>query len=179
MEEVKNFLNEFLKAEAAASYALVKPNLGDFNNKLAIMNRFCVEELQNKLGMIPRTELWDDDLYEEWKDAAPIEPRNLFKISHYKNEIYGDVYVAYLSPKNPNGRIFRYGECLFITKIEDELRGIKIYGFGDKMRIKKKFETTSGIEDISFETLKNPVEIERYIPPQHDNDALEHYLMDV
>lgn len=179
MEEVNNFLNEFLKAEATASDALVKPDLEDFNTKLAIMNRFCVEELQNKLGMIPRTELWEDDLYEEWKDAAPVQPRNVFKISQYKDQNYGDVYVAYVSPKNPNGRIFRYSECQFITKMDGELKIIKTYGFGDPMRIKKKFGTTLGVEDISFETLKNPIEIERYLPPQHDNDALEHYLMDI
>lgn len=179
MEEIKTFIEEFLRAEATAGDASVKPNLEDYNTKLAIMNSFCVEDLHNKFGMIPLTELEDDDFYEEWKDANPANPKNIFKISHYQDESYGDVYVVYVSPSNPNGRIFRYGECVFVTKIGGESKIIKNYTFGDSMRIKKKFETGLGVEDISFKTLKTPIAIERYLEPTHDKDAMEHYAMDI
>lgn len=179
MDEVKNFLNEFLEAEASTAYALVKPNLEDYNSKLSMMNSFCVEELQNMFGMIPRTELWDDDFYGEWKDADPIKPRNIFKISHYQDAIYNNVYVVYLSQNNPDNIIFLFGECIFIAKINNELKIIKRCAFGDEMLRKNKFENSLGLEDISFETLKTPIEIERYMSPIHDKDGMEHYLMDI
>ncbi|MBN9284301.1 MULTISPECIES: hypothetical protein [unclassified Flavobacterium] len=179
MEEIKTFVNEFLKAEALAADALVKPNLDDYNNKLVYMNSFCIEQLQNKFGMVPRTELWDDDFYEEWQDAIPSAPRNIYKISQYQDEIYGDVYVVYVSGRSPINMIFRYGESIFVAKINDELKIVKDYTFGDQMRIKKKFETGIGLGDISFESLKNPVAIERYMAPTHDKDGMEHYLSDI
>ena len=179
MEEIKNFIHEFLSAEALALDASTKPDLKDYNSKLVSMNNFCIKELYNKFGMIPLTELEDDDFYEEWKDAEPVKLRNIFKISRYKDDVYDDIYIGYISPSNPNGRVFRYGECIFVTKIGVELKVVKNYTFGDSMRIKKKFETGQGLENISFETLHNPIEIERYMPPTHDKDAMEHYLADI
>lgn len=179
MEEIKTFINEFLKAEATASDAFVKPDLADYNNKLAHMNSFCVKELQNKFGMMPLLQLRSDDFYKEWKDYGSRNPRHIYKISHYKNETYGDVYVVYISQKNPDNVIFVYETCLFVTMINNELKIVKYYTFGDGMRIKDKFETAQGIEDISFKILKKPIEIERYREPEDDDDAMEHYLMDL
>jgi hypothetical protein len=179
MDEVKNFLSEFLEAEAATAYALVKPNLENYNNKLSLMNSFCVEVLQNMFGMIPRTELWDDDFYEEWEDVDSINPRNIFKISHYQDDIYKNIYVVYLSQSNPDNIIFLYGECIFIAKINNELKVIKRYAFGDEMLKKNKFENGLGVDDVSFKVLKKPLEIERYMPPTHDKDGMEHYLADI
>jgi hypothetical protein len=179
MEYIKNFINEFLKAEASASDAMIKPNLDDYNAKLAIMKKFVVKELENTFGMLPRTELWDNDLYEEWKNASPRNPRNIFKISHYIDKIYKDVYVAYISERNPDDEIFLYGMCLFVAYINNDLKIVKKYSFGDSLRIKDKFEAGIGLDDISFETLKKPAAIERYKEPVDDQDAMEHYLMDI
>ena len=179
MEAIKTFVENFLQAEATAGDALVKPNLDDYNQKLEIMNRFCVPELHNKFGMMPRTELWSDELYEAWKDNLPSEKRDIYKISHYQDEKYGDVYIAYVSGSNPNGLFFLYGECVFVTTINGELKVVKNYTFGDDMLIKKKFETPQGLQDISFETLKKPVAIERYQKPEDDDDAMAHYEMDI
>ena len=180
MEAIKNFITQFLQAEATASDALVKPNLEDYNQKLELMNSFCVLELQNKFGMVSRAELWDDELYEEWKDASPQNPRNIYKISQYQDETLGDVYVVYLSGKNPIERIYRYGQCLFVSNINDELKIVKSYSFGyDDRKIKKKFEVEIGLPVISFETLQKPIAIARFIPPTKDKDGIEHYEMDI
>ncbi len=179
MEAIKTFVENFLQAEATAGDALVKPNLEDYNQKLEIMNRFCVPELHNKLGMMPLSELWDDDFYEEWIDAPPVCPRYLYKISHYHDEKYGDVYVAYVSARNPNGIFFIYGTSFFVTKINDELKVVKDYTFGDDMLIKKKFQIGIGLADVSFETLQKPIAIKRYMPPTHDKDGMEHYEMGI
>lgn len=180
MQTIKNYITQFLQAEAKASEALVKPNLEDYNNKLEQMNSFCVKELHNKFGMVPRTELWDDDFYEEWQDTPSPNPRNIYKISHYHDERFGDVYIVYLSGKNPIERIFRYGECVFVSNNNDELKIVKNYTFGyDDRKIKKRFETGIGLKAISFETLQKPIVIERYMPPTNDKDAMEHYAMDI
>ena len=171
---VKQFIQNFLQAEATASDALVKPNLEDYNQKLEMMNNFCVPELHNKFGMVHRTELWDDELYEEWKDAPPQNPRNIYKISQYQDDNFGEVYVVYLSGKNPIAGIYRYGQCVFVSNINDELKIIKSYTFGDRMKIKKKFEAPAGRTDISFETLLKSLAIERYLPPTHDKDGMKH-----
>ncbi|RZJ48431.1 MAG: hypothetical protein EOO44_21105 [Flavobacterium sp.] len=179
MEEVKNFINAFLKTEIEASDASIKPNLEDYNKKLNFMNSFCVEELHNKFGMIPHKELKSEEFYERWKDADPSNARHIYKISHYKDDKYGDVYVVYISEINPDNEIFLYGECLFVANISNELKVLKNYTFGDELLIKSKFEASQGLEDISFKTLKKPIHIERYIEPVDDKDGMEHYLRNI
>lgn len=178
MEEVKNFISAFLKTETEASDASIKPNLEDYNNKLNFMNSFCVEELYNKFGMIPQNELESDEFYETWKDAELSKIRHIYKVSYYKDDRYGDVYVVYISEKNPDDEIFLYGECLFITDIDNEMKIIKNYTFGDD-RGKDKFMANQGLKDISFNTLKKPINIERYLEPVDDEDGMEHYLKDI
>ena len=179
MQTIKTFVENFLQAEATTSDALVKPNLDDYNQKLEIMNRFCVPELQNKFGMVHRTELWDEDFYEDWKDTPAENPRHIYKISQYQDEKYNDVYVVYLSEKNPDKTFFQYAMCLFITAINNELKIIRKYSFGDDKLIKDKFETGQGLNDISFKTLKKPIAIERYQKPENDDAAMEHYEMGI
>ncbi|WP_234109214.1 hypothetical protein [Chryseobacterium sp. R2A-55] len=179
MEAIKNFIIQFLQAEVIATEASVKPDLEDYNNKLEMMNSFCVSELHNKFGMIPLTDLESDEFYERYKNKKSRNPRLIYKISQYEDENYGDVYIAYISGKNPNEMFFLYGECVFINTINRELKIVKNYTFGDDMLLKKKFETPQGLPDISFETLKKPVAIERYQKPEDDDDAMEHYEMDI
>ncbi|WP_165850835.1 hypothetical protein [Chryseobacterium sp. 5_R23647] len=45
--------------------------------------------------------------------------------------------------------------------------------------MKDKFEGGQGLEDISFNTLKKPINIERYLEPVADEDGMEHYLKDI
>ncbi|WP_300487868.1 hypothetical protein [Flavobacterium sp.] len=179
MEEIKKFIDEFFKAEVVATEASVKPSLEYYNEKLDLMNSFCIKELHNKFGLIPLKELDSEDFYERWANAKPRNPRYIYKISYYQDDVYGDVYVGYISGKNPNDMFLLYGESIFITKINGELKIVKNYTFGDDMLVKKKFETAQGLKDISFETLKKPVMIERYKEPEDDDDAMEHYLADI
>jgi len=179
MEEVRNFITAFLKAEVEASNASIKPTLEDYNKKLNFMNSFCVEELHNKFGMIPNNELKSEEFYERWKDADASNIRHIYKISHYEDDKYDDVYVVYLSTGNPIEEIFTYGACLFITKINNDLKVVKKYIFGDEMLLKDKFEGGQGLEDISFKILKKPIYIERYLEPLDDKDGMEHYLKDI
>lgn len=154
MEEIKKFIGAFLKTEAEASDASVKPNLVDYNEKLNFMNSFFVEELYNKFGLVPQNKLKNDEFYERWKDKSPARVRHIYKISYYKDSKYGNIYVVYISERNPDNEIFLYGGALFVANIYNELKIIKSYTFGDDRAIKDKFEANQGLRDISFKTLK-------------------------
>ncbi len=179
MEEIKNFVISFTKQEAETIYLMRQPNLETYNMALQKMNNYCVESLHNKFGMIPLMELDDQEYYDTWSKKKYPNPRHIYKISHYKEDSYGDVYVVYLSTGNPIVEIFTYGTCLFITKINNNLKIIKKYVFGNEMLVKDKFEGGQGLEDISFKTLKKPILIERYLEPLDDKDGMEHYLKNV
>ncbi|WP_234109217.1 hypothetical protein [Chryseobacterium sp. R2A-55] len=179
MKTIKTFIENFLQAEAETTFLMRQPNLENYNNALEKMNAYCVESLQNKFGLIPLTELDEPEYYEKWSAKKHPNPRHIYKISQYQNETYNDVYVVYVSEKNPDDEIFQYGWSLFVTSLKDELKIIRNYSLGDAMRVKDKFEVGQGVTDISFKTLKKPISIERYQKPEDDDDAMEHYEMDV
>jgi hypothetical protein len=179
MEEIKIFVNSFTKQEAKTTSLRRHPNLEVYNNALQEMNNYCVESLHNTFGMVPLKRIYDQEYYDKWSKKKDASPRHLYKISHYKNDIYDDVYVAYVSERNPSDEIFLYGECLFVARINNELKIIKNYTFGDELLVKDKFEANQGLENISFETLSNPINIVRYMAPDDDEDGMEHYLQDI
>lgn len=179
MQTIKNFITQFLQAEAETTFLMRQPNLENYNNALQKMNAYCVESLQNKFGLIPLNELDEPEYYEKWSTKKHPNPRHIYKISQYHDKTYNDVYVVYVSEKNPDDEIFQYGMSLFITIISDELKIIRNYSFGDAMRIKDKFEAGQGFSDISFKTLKKPIAIERYQKPEDDKDAMDHYEADI
>lgn len=179
MEKIKKLIGEFLKSEAETIYLMRQPNIEAYNNSLQKMNDFCVESLYNKFGMIPLRELDDQEYYDKWSKKKYPSKRHIYKISHYKDAKYGDVYVVYISERNPDDEIFLYGECLFVANINNEFKIIKNYTFGDDMSVKDKFQANQGLKDVSFETLEKPINIERYLEPLDDKDAMEHYLNNI
>ncbi|MFC3158004.1 hypothetical protein SAMN05443633_104346 [Chryseobacterium arachidis] len=94
------------------------------------------------------------------------------------NEKYGEVYIAYLSLRNPK-RILTYGDCLFVTRIEGNLKIVKSYLFSSDVGKKSKFEFPEGLDDLSFKTLKKPINIKRYLEPADDEDGMEHYSKNI
>ncbi len=179
MEKIKEFIINFTKQEAETIYLSRQPDLQAYNKALEIMNDYCVEPLHDSFGMIHLTHLYEKEYYDRWSKKQYPNTRYLYKISHYKDDKYGDIYVVYLSTGNPIEEIFTYGACLFITKINNNLKIVKKYIFGDEMLIKDKFEGGQGLEDISFKTVKGPIYIERYLEPLDDKDGMEHYLKDI
>lgn len=178
MEEIKDFIINFTKQEAETIYLMRQPNLEAYNSSLRKMNDYCIDSLHNTFNMVPLLELDDQEYYDEWSKKEYPSTRYIYKISCYENEKYGEVYIAYLSLRTPN-RILTYGDCLFVTKIDWNLMIVKSYLFTSDVGKKKKFEFPTGLEDISFKTLKKPVKIERYLEPVDDEDGMEHYLKDI
>lgn len=92
MEAIKTFLKYFLQAEATASDALIKPNLEAYNQKLETMYNFFVPELQNKFRIVHRTKLWDEDFYEDCKDAPAENSIHIYKVSQCQDEKYNKLF---------------------------------------------------------------------------------------
>lgn len=179
MEATKEFIENFIKQEAQTIYLRRQPNLEAYNEALQKMNDYCVQSLHNKFGMLPLSKLDNKKYYTQWSNKKSPNARHLYKISHFKNDKYSDVYVAYLSERAPMDNMFGYGDCLFITKVNDDFKIIKTYAFGSEMMSKKKFDISLGSEDISFELLSPFVETKRYQKPEDDEGAMEHYQKDI
>ncbi|MCD0478075.1 hypothetical protein LPB90_06380 [Chryseobacterium sp. LC2016-29] len=179
MEEIKEFVINFTKQEAETIYLRRQPDLENYNKALQVMDDYSDESLHDTFGMIKLIQLYDQEYYEKWGGEKYPNTRHIYKISHYKDDKYGDVYLVYLSTGNPRDGIFTYGACLFLAKVDNRLKFIRKYIFGDEMLVKDKFEGGQGLEDISFNTLKKPINIERYLEPADDEDGMEHYLKDI
>ena len=179
MEDVKNFVQAFTQQEAETIYLRRQPDIEQYNTALERMNNYCIESLHNKFGMLPLQKLDDKKYYNQWNKKKYPNPRFLYKISHYKNENYGDVYAVYVSERAPMDNMFGYGDCWFVTKVTDEFKIVKDFAFGNETMSKKKFDISIGIEDISFKALQKPIAIERYLKPEDDEDAMKHYEMDI
>ncbi|MCU0437568.1 MAG: hypothetical protein MUC49_06595 [Raineya sp.] len=184
--EISNFLSQFFQAEIKAKYTRRYSDLQAMNDALDEMNSFCVEELHNTFGMIPQTELKSSEYYEESKDYPTPNPRHLFKISHYQNDRYGDVFVAYVSPPNPDNDWFKLFESFFVGKIDGEWKIIKTYVFAPDDYIKpidiphwSDELNLKSDENLNFKNVGKLISIERYLEPIHEEWGLKEYHKDI
>jgi hypothetical protein len=185
--EVKEFLNQFLQSEVKTIVAREYPDLQAMNDALDEMNSFCVKELHNKFGMIPQTELKSLEYYEECKDYPTPNPRHIFKISHYQNDRYGDVFVAYVSYQNPDIDWFKLFDAFFIGKIDEEWKIIKDYTFAPDDYIKpidiphwSDEHNFDHNENLNFKNVGKLISIERYLEPVNsDKWGLKEYYKDI
>jgi len=96
MEEIKDFIINFTKQEAETIYLMRQPNLEAYNSSLRKMNDYCIDSLHNKFNMVPLMKLDDQKYYDEWSKKEYPSKRDIYKISCYQNEKYGEIYIAYL-----------------------------------------------------------------------------------
>ncbi|MCU0437567.1 MAG: hypothetical protein MUC49_06590 [Raineya sp.] len=185
--EIRGFLNQFFQAELDAHNARRYPDLEAYNKKLDFMNSFCVEELHNTFGMIKATRLRKPEEYVEAQKYTSTNPRHIFKISHYQNERYGDVFVAYVSPPYPSSNRFKLFTALFIGKIDGDWKIMKKYIFApddyippidiphwnDELNLKED-------ENLNFKNVGRLIFIERYLEPvDSDEWELKEYYKDI
>lgn len=138
----------------------------------------AIEDLDESLGILQRNELDQED------HPTTYQPRYLYKLSAYKNQIYGDIWVAYASSTatetDPNS--YTIFEAFIVGKIEDELKVI-----GTMMRHKNR--STMKVEDwkasiynpsdLDIKKLGGSIATERYFQPSNRDDfSLEEYLKD-
>ncbi|WP_196887663.1 hypothetical protein [Aureivirga sp. CE67] len=178
MDKINVFLKRFFKAEVDAKISSWFNNIENYNIKLKKMNSFLIEDLKESFGMVYLSEPKDDEFYNDVKySSLPTNPRHLFKISHYKNEKYGDLYLAYVSNTNADEYTLHYSLCFFITEIDGHLKIIKEY-----FRSLNEYDYTYdwaegvGIEYVTFETAGEFISCERYLEPNGCEFSMKDYL---
>lgn len=98
MEKAKEFILKFFTKEAECWTNLELTDLDRFNNAVKELYAMAIEDLDESLGILQRNELDRED------HPTTYQPRHLYKLSAYKNQIYGDIWVAYASKyRNRNG----------------------------------------------------------------------------
>ena len=118
MEKAKEFILKFLTKEAECWTRLHSNELDVFNQAVREFRSMSIEGVEKGLGISERTEKEITD------NPLTNKPRHLYKISAYKNKIYGDIWVAYVSNTNPRREIAKslFFEGFIIGEIENDLK---------------------------------------------------------
>lgn len=184
MEEIISFLNNFFNSEVEALKASDIPDLEDFNSKLELMNQFLIEPLKNKFGMIPLTELDDEEYYESVADYPAPDPRLLFRIDKYVTSNQEEIYLSYVSHNNPDG-FKSYFNNFVIMHTGGKTRIHAKFNFSDRGMGIKKWYFGGGddrfMKEVDGEFLLNEkslgakIEINRILEPSSNEDSMKEY----
>lgn len=186
MEKAKEFIIKFLDKEAECWTRLNSNELDAFNHAVREFRSMAIEGVEKGLGISERIDFGIFTRTEKEIADNPLinKPRHLYKISTYKNKIYGDIWVAYVSNRNPRGEINKsvFFEGFIIGDIENKL---KIIG---KMIINTNRLTMAvtgwkgniyNPSELDIKKLGKFVEAERFSEPDNcDNFSLNEYLKD-
>ncbi len=177
MKEVKEFIEAFFTEEATKNTNEIRPDIESYNHSVDRYNSMVIEQLN--VGLIDK--LKDEDFYELYEDQSDFRLRHLLKISGYKHNIYGDVWIAYVSQSNPRPKRKYLKEAIFIIKENGGFKVARtyIYSMYDTGGEKYNWEGLGGYRDLTFESAEGPVAIERYQEPLEDFDGLKHYTDDI
>ncbi len=187
MEEIKQFIEKLLAKEAECWTRLDSNDLDAFNQSVRELHKMAIDRVGKGLGISERTDFGIFERSEKERTENPIiyKPRHLYKISNYKNAIYGDIWVAYVSStttdSDPKSKtIF---EAFIIGEVENEL---KVIGTMTKYKNRSTMVVIGwkasiyNPSDLDIKKLGKFVATERFIEPgNYDNFSLNEYLKDI
>ena len=170
-----------LNTEAEAWSIRKTPNLELINSKINELFSYAVTTAVECFGINKQKALKTDSYYK--KNLGPRNTRHLYKLSHYKNEVYEDVWVSYMSGTNPadkpeESRLF---EGFIISEVGGELKIIgAIIVSMDEMTMDRTGweESVYNPDDLDINNLGQFVETQRYAEPRDDGFSMEEYLAD-
>jgi hypothetical protein len=182
MEEIKEFLDDFIKAEEIASREFrKKDNIEEYN--IAVENldsfTFLASKDFSKIGFNHRmmTNPHSDDFFDELPLMEEITPREIYKISYYHNDIYNDLWACYLSIANAYNGIKRIHDCLIVVKINEEFKIIAKYS--QDIDQPTKWKCYGGDRELKIDNLGKLQSIECYLEPIDDVWSMEEYRKDI
>ncbi|MFC3158008.1 hypothetical protein SAMN05443633_104350 [Chryseobacterium arachidis] len=186
MEKVKEFILKFLNKESECWNRLHSNELDAFNQEVREFRSMAIEGVEKGLGISERTDFGIFTRTEKEIADNPItyKPRHLYKLSAYKNEIYGDIWVAYVSSTTTDSdpKAYTIFEAFMISEIEDELRiiGTMIkYKNRSTMKVEGWKASVYNPSDLDIKKLGEFIETERYLEPgNRDGFSLDEYLKD-
>lgn len=178
MEHIKDFLsNLFEKEKEAIYYSGYKEKLDEYNNVVRELNK-NVSDLMPPFMRHHETPPHSERFYKEIKEfEEPINKRHLYKISHYQNKDYGDLWACYVSVDNPGtGQTKILHSCFIVALIDADL---KIVGQFNPDRDTGKWTFVGGDRELKMYKLGKLLLIERYIEPVNDTWGIEQYQKDI
>lgn len=178
MEKAKEFILKFLDKEAECWIRLNSNDLNTFNNCVKELYSMAIDDLEEGLGIYEEKELIEED------DPKMYKPRHLYKLSAYKNKIHGDIWVAYVSIKNPisepNESIISDG--FIMSEIENEFKIIGTIWIALNNLTMNVIGWKGNIynpSDLDIKKRGKFVSTERYSEPDNrDSFSLNEYLND-
>lgn len=180
MVKIKEFILKFLDKEAECWTRLHSNDLNAFNNCVKELYNMAIKDLDEGLGIFEEKELIEEE------NPTIYRPRHLYKISTYKNEIYDNIYVAYVSnittDPDPDPLLGTVFEAFIISEIENELKVIGTmvrYKNRSTMKVEGWKASVYNPSDLDNNKLGEFISTERYFEPgNRDNFSLEEYLKD-
>lgn len=180
MIKIKEFILKFLDKEAECWTRLHSNDLNTFNNCVKELYGMAIHDLDEGLGIFEETELTEEE------NPTIYKPRHLYKISIYKNEIYEDIFVAYVSnittDPDPDPLLGTIFEAFIINDIENELKIIGTmarYKNRSTMKVEGWKANVYNPSDLDISKLGEFISTERYCEPGNRDDfSLEEYLKD-
>jgi hypothetical protein len=184
IEQVYTFSKKFLKSEAQVTTQKRIPDLVSYNTVLQEYFSFLVEQLQGATGHMPMDGLSGEDYYERMKRYPADTPREIFKISEYNSPEYGKVWVVFVSERNYKETFKHLENAFVVIEEEGKLKVAKFLLYNNYTEIGDpdapyRWDDMEGYSDLNFETLKNPVKIERYVEPSDSEEGLKLYNDDI
>lgn len=177
MEQAKEFILRFFDKEAECWTKLELDDLDDFNQSVRELYAMAIDELDESLGILQRTEVNNKET------PKTCKPRYLYKLSSYSNKVYGDIWVAYASNNNPFGegpQLHALSEGFILAEIDDEMKIIgMMYTKLNSLTLVTTGWTKSvyNPSDLDIKKLGKFIVTERYAEPaNYDNWSLEEYL---
>ncbi len=181
MEKIKKFITDYFEKEAQAYIKLKKPDINAYNEALQELHSYVIIDMYGRLGLISLSKPKNDSFYERHKNRKPTSPRQLFKISHYKHNEHKKVWVCYTTVTNPDLEFPVLTHALFVIKIEGEFKVARSYIYSSYKSDGLTFDWSAGpgLQDLTFESLGELIEIERYLEPLDFDDSLKLYSDDI
>lgn len=109
-------------------------------------------------------------------DRSEIKIRQIFKISEYPHERFGNIWACYVSMNDPGETIKKITDCFIVAEIEGKLKFISKMGVVPDTKKWMHFGGDDNL-DLRLNKLGKPTKIERYVEPT-DEWSLKEYLKD-
>ncbi|NOQ71751.1 MAG: hypothetical protein GQ574_07115 [Crocinitomix sp.] len=175
MEKVRRFIGQFLQTEADCWTKLDLNDLDDYNKSVTALYAMAITDLDEGFGILIEDEL-DQEEYQQKYMAG-----HLFKLSSYKNSVYGNIWIAYASGKSPRRDPKKGGfwRGYVISTIDDQL---KIIGLMSVALSEMDMEPVGWDKsvynpaDLNINNFGEFIATERYDEPKDDGFSVQDYL---
>jgi len=180
LNDIKIFTQKFLEKEANALSCDTVPDLEKLKESVLIMFEDLSDEIRDDFSPPLRTTLKSEAFY---KEAGNYTPAHLFKITAYKHDHYGNIWIAYVSDSYsfPQGETSPMSRAFIISRIEGQLKIIACMSVELDESYMEPTNWKASIynpKEIDIFHLGEFLSTQRYLEPRDDGFSLKNYLED-